>query len=161
MSVNSRQSSLFAAEDFVNVYKSFKNVNFTSYDFDTIRSSLIEYIKIQYPEDFNDYIESSEFIAIIELLAYLGTSLAFRSDLNARENLLDTAQRRESIIRLAKMINYQPKRNIAANGLLKIDSVRTSEPITDSLGNSLKDTPVYWNDSNNASWYDQFVSINF
>ena len=159
MSTNARQDNLFAAEDFVSVYKSFKNVDFTSYDFDTIRSSLIEYIKIHYPEDFNDYIESSEFIAIIELLSYLGTSLAFRSDLNARENLLDTAERRESIIRLAKMINYQPKRNIAATGLLKIDSVRTNEPVIDSNGNSLKDAPIYWNDANNTSWFDQFVSV--
>lgn len=159
MSTNIRQDNLFAAEDFVSVYKSFKNVDFTSYDFDTIRSSLIEYIKIHYPEDFNDYIESSEFIAIIELLAYLGTSLAFRSDLNARENLLDTAERRESIIRLAKMINYQPKRNIAAHGLMKIDSVRTNEPVVDSNGNTLKDAPIYWNDANNVNWFDQFVTV--
>src|SRR5690554_5013773 len=109
-----RQSNLFAGEDFTKVYKSFQDIDFTVYDFDGIRNALIEYIQIHYPEDFNDYTESSEFIAIVELLAYLGTTLAFRSDLNARENILDTAERRESIIRLAKMINYQPKRNIAA-----------------------------------------------
>ena len=65
--------------------------------------------------------ESSEFIAIIELIAYLGTSLAFRTDLNSRENFIDTAERRESIIRLAQMVNYVPRRNIPASGLFKID----------------------------------------
>lgn len=154
-----RQSNLFAAEDFTKIYKSFQDINFTAYDFDTIRSALIDYIKIHYPEDFNDYIESSEFIAIIEMLAYLGTSLAFRADVNARENILDTAQRKESVVRLARMLNYQPKRNIAANGLMKVTSVRTTQPITDSAGNLIANSQINWNDPNNINWFDQFTSV--
>lgn len=159
MSAIVRQSNLFAAEDFVKVYKSFQDINFTSYDFDTIRESLIEYIRVQYPEDFNDFTADSEFIAIIELLSYLGTSLSFRTDLNARENLLDTAERRESIVRLARMINYQPKRNIAATGLFKVKSIVSNEQVRDSVGNQLSGLQVTWNDPNNPNWYDQFNSI--
>lgn len=159
MSQDVRQNTLFAAEDFTKVYKSFQNINFTAYDFDTIKNSLIDYVRIQFPEDFNDYIESSEFIAIIELLSYLGTSLAFRVDLNSRENIMDTAQRRESIIRLARLINYQPKRNIAARGLFKIVSLSTTQPLTDSVGNSIANTNVFWGDPNNPDWFDQFVTI--
>lgn len=159
MSAIVRQSNLFAAEDFVKVYKSFQDINFTSYDFDTIRESLIEYIRVQYPEDFNDFTADSEFVAIIELLSYLGTSLSFRTDLNARENLLDTAERRESIVRLARMINYQPKRNIAANGLFKVRSIATNEQVRDSAGNQLSGLQITWNDPNNPNWYDQFNSI--
>lgn len=154
-----RQSNLFAAEDFLKVYQSFKDVDFTAYDFDTTRSALVEYIKEQYPEDFNDYIESSEFIAIVELLSYLSTSLALRTDLNSRENFLDTAERRESIIRLARMLSYNPKRNIAAKGLFKITSVETNEPITDSNGRNLKNTTVFWNDLNNTDSFEQFITI--
>ena len=73
---------------------------------------MINYIRLNYPEDFNDWIESSEFVALVDLLAYLGQSLAFRMDLNTRENFLDTATRRESIFRLARMLNYQPQRCI-------------------------------------------------
>jgi len=159
MSAILRQSNLFAAEDFVKIYKSFQDINFTSYDFDTIRESLIDYIRIQYPEDFNDFTADSEFVAIIELLAYLGTSLSFRTDLNARENLLDTAQRRESIVRLARLINYQPKRNLAANGLFKVRSIATNEQVRDSAGAELSGLPIAWNDPNNPNWYDQFTSI--
>jgi hypothetical protein len=154
-----RQSKLFAAEDFTKVYKSFQNIDFTAYDFDTIRNALVQYIRVQFPEDFNDYIESSEFIAIIELLAYLGTSLAFRVDLNSRENIMDTAERRESIIRLARLINYQPKRNIAASGLFKVNSLSTTQPLTDSVGNSIANVNVFWGDPNNPDWFDQFVTI--
>lgn len=159
MSQSVRQSNLFAGEDFTKVYQSFKNVNFQAYDYDTIRNALIEYVKTFYPEDFNDYVESSEFIAVIELLAYLGTSLSFRIDLNSRENFLDTAERRESIIRLARMLSYQPRRNLASQGLLKITGAKTTERVLDSLGRNLADTTVVWNDPNNDDAYEQFVAI--
>lgn len=159
MSAIARQSNLFAAEDFVKVYKSFQDIDFTAYDFDTIRESLIEYIRVQYPEDFNDYTGSSEFVAIVELLAYLGTSLSFRTDLNARENLIDTAERRESIVRLARMINYQPKRNIAASGLFKLSAIATDQRLTDSAGNTISNAQIQWNDPNNPDWFDQFITI--
>ena len=50
-------------------------------------------------------------------IAFLGQSLAFRADLNARENFLDTAERRDSVLKLARLISYSPKRNIAASGI--------------------------------------------
>ena len=148
-----RQNNLFSAEDWKTIYRSFSQANFTAYDFDTIRSAMLNYIQVNYPEDFNDYIQSSEFIAIIDLLSYLGQSLAFRTDLNARENFLDTAERRDSIIRLAKLINYKTRRNTPARGLLKITKIRTTDPITDSDGADLSNTNVVWNDPNNANWY--------
>ena len=103
MSQSVRQSNLFAAEDWRKIYRAFLNVNFVAYDFDTIRQSLVEYIRLNYPEDFNDFIDSSEFITIVDLLSWLGQSLAYRVDVNVRENFVDTAERRESIIRLANL----------------------------------------------------------
>ena len=159
MSQSVRQQNLFRAEDFTKLYQSFKNINFQAYDFDTIRSALIDYIRDFYPEDFNDYIESSEFIAVIELLAYLGTTLSFRTDLNSRENFLDTAQRRESIVRLARMLSYQPRRNIASQGLMKITGIKTTEKVLDSLGRNLANTTIIWNDPNNDYAYEQFITV--
>ncbi len=159
MSESIRQSNLFAAEDYQKVFKAFQFIDYTAYDFDTLKQALINYIQTYYPEDFNDYIESSEFIAIIELLAYFGTSLAFRTDLNSRENFIDTAERRESIIRLAQMVNYVPRRNIAASGLFKISAVQTNQPLTDANGINLNDLTIFWNDPNNPDWFDQFVQI--
>ena len=90
MSSTDRQNRLLLAEDWKRVYQSYKNAEFKSYDFDTIRRTMIQYIRQNYPEDFNDYIESSEYLALIDLIAYLGQNLAFRTDLNARENFLET-----------------------------------------------------------------------
>jgi hypothetical protein len=159
MSESIRQSNLFAAEDYQKVFKAYQFIDYTAYDFDTLKQALINYIQTYYPEDFNDYIESSEFIAIIELLAYFGTSLAFRTDLNSRENFIDTATRRESIIRLAQMVNYVPRRNIPASGLFKIAAVQTNQPLTDANGININDLTIYWNDPNNPDWFDQFVQI--
>ena len=130
-----RQNNLFSAEDWQTIYRTFSQADFKAYDYDSIRDSMLNYIQINYPEDFNDYIASSEFIAIIDLLAFLGQSLAFRTDLNSRENFLDTAERRDSIIRLTKLINYRPKRNVPARGLLKITKIKTNEPFPEESCN--------------------------
>ena len=117
MSSTDRQNRLLVTEDWKRIYQSYRNADFQSYDFDSLRRTLINYLRQNYPEDFNDYIESSEFLALIDMIAFLGQNLSFRTDLNARENFLETAERRESILRLARLISYNPKRNQAASGL--------------------------------------------
>ena len=117
MSSTDRQNRLLVAEDWKRIYQSYRNADFKSYDFDNLRRTMINYIRQNYPEDFNDYIESSEYLALIDLIAFLGQNIAFRTDLNARENFLELAERRESVLRLARLLSYNPKRNQAANGL--------------------------------------------
>lgn len=159
MSSVDRQSRLLSNQDWKRIYQSFRNADFQSYDFDNLRRTMVNYLRQNYPEDFNDYIESSEYLALIDLIAFLGQNLSFRIDLNARENFLETAERRESVLRLAKMISYNPKRNIPANGLLKIDAVRTTEEVKDSTGLNLANINVKWNDSANNNYFEQFVKI--
>jgi hypothetical protein len=93
------------------------------------------------------------------MIAFLGQSLAFRTDLNARENFIDTAQRRDSILKLARMLSYNPSRTVAASGLLKIDAVKTTENIIDSSGINLSNATVHWNDLANDNWLEQFTAI--
>lgn len=159
MAITTRQNSLLVAEDWKKIYQTFKEADFQSYDFETLRKSMIDYLRIYYPEDFNDFIESSEFISLIDLIAFLGQGLAFRTDLNARENFIDTAERRDSILKLARLINYTPKRNNAASGLLKIVGVRTTESIFDSDGVNLSGVTVNWNDRANGNWQEQFITV--
>jgi hypothetical protein len=159
MAITTRQSGLLVAEDWTKLYQTFRNADFQSYDYETLRKSMIDYLRLYYPEDFNDFIESSEFIALIDLIAFLGQSLAFRGDLNARENFMDTAQRRDSILKLAKLISYNPKRNIPSSGFLKVDSVSTTETVYDSNGINLAGLVIDWSDSANDNWYEQFTAI--
>jgi hypothetical protein len=159
MAATTRQTNLLIQQDWKKVYQSFQNADFQSYDFETLRKSMIDYLRTYYPEDFNDFLESSEYVALIDLIAFLGQSLAFRTDLNARENFLDTAERRDSVLKLARLISYNPKRNIGSSGLLKFDSVSTSENVFDSNGLNLSNISVFWNDPGNDNWQEQFAII--
>ena len=156
MPISTRQTSLLVAEDWSKIYQSFKDADFQSYDFETIRKAMIDYLRLYYPEDFNDYIESSEYIALIDLIATLGQNLAYRNDLNTRENFIDTAERRESVLRLARLISYAPKRSNPASGILKITELTTTEFLNDSNGLDLSNSRIIFNDGNNPNWQEQF-----
>ena len=159
MSATDRENRLLVAENWTKIYQSFRNADFQSYDFENLRRTMVNYLRQNYPEDFNDYIESSEYLALIDLIAFLGQNIAFRVDLNARENFLELAERRDSILRLARVISYNAKRNIASSGLLKFTSVQTTETVVDSNGRNLANQVITWNDVSNQNWYDQFIRI--
>lgn len=149
----------YSAETWEKVYQTFAAVNFTSFDFDTIKASLLDYARIYYPEQFNDYIESSEFIALLELFAYIAEQLAYRIDMVSHENFITTAQRKQSILRLAKLISYKATRNIAVRGLVKFTSITTTEQVVDSRGINLAGLKINWNDPNNTNWKEQFFLV--
>lgn len=159
MSSTDRQNNLFINQDWKKIYQSFRNADFQSYDFDNLRRTMIQYLRTNYPEDFNDYIESSEYLALIDLIAFLGQSIAFRVDLNARENFLELAERRDSVLRLARLISYNAKRNIPGQGLLKFTTLQTTEAVIDSNGRNLAGQVIGWNDPSNTNWYDQFIKV--
>jgi hypothetical protein len=159
MASTERQNNLLVGEDWTKIYQTFQNADFKSYDFETIRRSMIEYLRQNFPESFNDYIDSSEYVALIDMIAFLAQSLSFRIDLNARENFLDTAQRRDSILKLAKLISYNPKRTQSAKGLLKVNSVSTTDNLVDSNGTNLANRVISWNDTTNRDWYSQFTLV--
>ena len=159
MSATDRQNRLLVAEDWKRIYQTFRNADFQSYDFENLRRVMINYIRENYPEDFNDYIESSEYLALIDLIAFLGQSISFRTDLNARENFLELAERRDSVLRLARLLSYNPKRNIAGSGLLKFTAVQTTQTVVDSNGRNLANQVIGWNDPANPNWYDQFIKV--
>jgi len=152
-----RQENLYGAENWSVVYSSFKNAEFTSYDFDTLRDSMLNYMQNTYPEEFNDYTQNSEFIAILDLVAYVGQNLAFRMDLNARENILDTAEKRESVLRIARMLSYKPKRIRPAQGFLKITSLTTTDQILDSSGSNIANKVIRWGSDPSEIEYERFT----
>jgi len=159
MATTTRQTVLFGVEDWKRIYQTYSEGDFQSYDFETLRKSFIDYLRQYYPETFNDYIESSEFIALLDVIAFMGQALAFRTDLNTRENYLDTAERRDSVIKLANLVSYTPQRNTESSGYLKVFSVTTTENVTDYNGVNLANVTVNWADPSNFDWLEQFTSI--
>lgn len=159
MATSSRQTSIFGVNDWKTIYKTFSQADFKSYDFETLRKSFIDYLRANYPETFNDYVESSEYIALLDLIAFMGQAIAFRDDLNTRENFIDTAERRDSVIKLANLVSYNPKRNLTGQGYLRISSIQTTEQVKDVNGLNLSNITILWNDPANANWQEQFNAI--
>ena len=159
MARTTRQTVIFGVEDWKRIYQTFREADFQSYDFETLRKSFVDYLRQYYPETFNDYIESSEFIALLDVVAFMGQAMAFRNDLNTRENYIDTAERRDSVVRLANLVSYTAKRNTAAQGYLKVFSVQTTENVTDFNGIDLANVTINWNDPTNFNWEEQFTAI--
>jgi hypothetical protein len=159
MATTTRQTAIFGVEDWKQIYQTYREADFQSYDFETLRKSFIDYLRLYYPETFNDYIESSEFIALLDVMAFMGQALAFRTDLNTRENYIDTAERRDSVVRLANLVSYTAKRNAAAEGFLKVFNVTTTENVVDYNGVNLSNVTINWADPTNNDWQEQFTAI--
>lgn len=147
------------AESWSTVYKAYQNINFSAFDYDTVKASLLDYIKTYHPENFNDFIENSEVVALVEVFSYVAELLAYRQDMNAHENFMTLAQRKQSVLQLAKYISYNAGRNLPPRGLVKMTSVQTSEDVFDSKGNNLANKRINWNDTNNVNWREQFFIV--
>lgn len=155
MSIQSTNS----AETWTKVYQAFDTINFVSFDYESVKESLIQYMKLYYSEVFNDYIETSELIAIIDAFAVVAEQLAYRIDMATHENFITTAERKQNILKLAKLISYNSSRNLPARGLVKLTSISTTESVIDSQGNDLSNRNIVWNDGNNSLWKEQFFLV--
>jgi hypothetical protein len=158
MAQKTRQTKLFAAEDYTIVYDSFINANLQAYDYDTIRTAMVEYVRNNYPENYNDWIESAEFVALLDVVAQFGHNLAFRIDLNSRNNFLSTAERQESVYKLAEFLGYQPMRNVPAFGDIKITSVKTNEAVIGSEGTSIGGQEIRFENTTDVNNMDNFIT---
>ena len=45
MATNTRQTNIFATEDWKKIYTTFSNADFQSYDFETLRKVMVDYVK--------------------------------------------------------------------------------------------------------------------
>lgn len=89
-------------------------INYAATDFISLREALVEYIKAVYPLDYNYFSESDLGMMLVELVAYMGHVLSYKSDLLANENYLRTARQRDSVRKLLELIGVRIKGPIAA-----------------------------------------------
>jgi hypothetical protein len=159
MSQTRRLGQLYAAETWLNNYRYLVNPDFKAYDFESLRTALLNHVQVNYPEDFNDFINSSEYVALIDTLAFMGQNLAFRSDLNLRETYLDTARVRGNVLSIARQLGYKPFRNGNAGGFLRVSAIKTTQNLYDSQGANLAGQIIVWADPLNPDFAEQFTTI--
>jgi hypothetical protein len=89
-------------------------INFEATDFQSLKDSLINYIKTVYPLDYTYFAESDFGIMLVELVAYMGHVLSYKADYLANENYLKTARSRNNVKKLLELIGIRIKGPIAA-----------------------------------------------
>ena len=107
------------------------NVNYTSKDFTTIKSDLIEYTKSYFPDTYKDFNETSPGMMLIELSSYVGDVLSYYIDYNYKENILSTATEKRNVRRLAEFLGYKTPNKTPSVVRLKV----TTTIDADSDGN--------------------------
>ena len=106
------------------------NVNYTSKDFSSIKSDLIEYTKSYFPDTYKDFNETSPGMMLIELSSYVGDVLSYYIDYNYKENLLSTATEKRNIRRLAEFLGYKAPNKTPSVVKLKVTTTIDADATT-------------------------------
>jgi len=93
-------------------------IRYTSRDFDSIRTDLIEYAKRYYPDTFQDFSEASFGSLMLDTVAYVGDIMSFYLDYQVNESFIDTAVEYDNIIRLAQQMGYRHKGSDSSTGMV-------------------------------------------
>lgn len=95
------------------------SLQLTTLDFDSLKGSLIGFMKSQ--NTFKDYnFEGSALNSLIDLLAYNTQYNAYYLNMVANEMFLDSATQRASVVSHAKLLDYTPKSAIAPTATVNI-----------------------------------------
>ena len=84
-------------------------VDFTATDFATLRSALLNYMKLVYPLDYDNFVESDLGVMLVELVAYMGSIMSMKADMLAHENFLQTAKDRDSVRKMFQLVGVSMK----------------------------------------------------
>ena len=106
------------------------DVKYTSKDFSTIKSDLIEYNKSYFPDTYKDFNETSPGMMLIELSSYVGDVLSYYIDYNYKENLLTTATEKRNIRRLSEFLGYKPVNITPSVAKLKVTTTISADGTT-------------------------------
>jgi len=107
------------------------NVKYTSKDFTSIKSDLIEYTKAYFPDTYKDFNETSPGMMMIELTSYVGDVLSYYIDYNYKENVLATATEKRNVVRLSEFLGYKVSPNTPSLVRLRV----TTDVGVDADGN--------------------------
>ena len=94
------------------------SVNYTNQDYGSLKAKMIDLIRQNFEQDFNDFNESSIGIMLIEMWAFLADTLSFKIDQLANEIFIDTVTEPTNAFRLARLVGFKPTPPLPARTLL-------------------------------------------
>ena len=109
-----------------------KEVKYLNKDFSSFKSNLIEFAKTYFPQDYNDFNESSPGMMFIEMASYVGDVLSYYIDNQFKESLMAFAQEKRTVYNMAQSFGYKPK--VASPAIASVDMFHTVPALTSGTG---------------------------
>jgi hypothetical protein len=144
------------------------NLNYTNQDFWSMKSRLQDFIMEKFTTDFNDFVESSLAIMLIENWAFIADTLSFKLDQIANEIFIDTVSEVDNAFRLSQLVGFRPTPPIAARSLWSatINNVLETNLVIETpvvINITTEDGPrtieLFATDPNNAPLFDENIII--
>jgi hypothetical protein len=111
-------------------------IDYLAKDFLSFRQALLDFSALRYPE-WQERSEADFGVMFAEALSGMADDLSYMQDRVAGEAALETATQRRSLVRLARMVAYEPARATAATVMLQFDV----SPGVSSVAHGLKVSP--------------------
>lgn len=84
-----------------------KKINYFARNFADVRTELVNFIKLYYPEVFSDFNDASVGMMLLELNAAVGDMLSYHTDRMFNETFLDYAQERKNVLAIARTLGLK------------------------------------------------------
>lgn len=86
-----------------------RNISYLNRDFNSFRSSLINFSQTYFPNTHTDFSPASPGVMFMEQAAYVGDVLSFYLDNQVQENFVQYARQTDNLYDLAYMFGYKPR----------------------------------------------------
>ena len=108
------------------------NLKVDELNFDSIKINFKNYLKAQ--DQFRDYnFDGSGMSVLLDILAYNTYYNSFYLNMVASESFLTTAQKRNSVVKLAKSLNYTPRSTSASTIVGTITATVSNSPTSNAI----------------------------
>ena len=118
---------------------SVKEVKYLNKDFSSLKANLIEFAKVYFPEQYNDFNEASPGMMFMEMASYVGDVLSYYIDNQFKESMLAFAEETKTVYNMAQSLGYKPR--LATPAIVNVDLFQTVPALTSGTGASYKTQP--------------------
>jgi hypothetical protein len=120
-------------------------ISYTDRSFQSVRAALINWIKIRFPKDWPEIVDTGIGMALIDSVAWAHGQRAYYYDMQARNSFLETATLPEHILVLARQLGYERRLSTGASVPVIFSPQPTQHvPITIKKGEKITADGLYF-----------------
>jgi hypothetical protein len=95
-------------------------ISYTERDYESVKQALFNWIKLRFPKDWPEFMETTVAKNIVEVVAWAHGQRAYYYDVQARNCYLETADLPEAVMALARQLGYRRRLATAASVPVKL-----------------------------------------